>query len=84
MKLTPGYYGLPARTQLEKISKDTIALVMQRKSRIIMADGRKIAQKAALMKKVCPSLHVVLKTTAPICSKTKAFLFAQDIQIIAE
>ncbi len=40
--LNPRQFGLPSRTILEKINQKTIALVINRKSRIIMADGRKM------------------------------------------
>jgi hypothetical protein len=39
-----------------------------------MADGYKIFQKAQKIKDTSPSTSVVLKTTAPVCSMTKAFL----------
>ena len=42
----PKKFGLPARTVLEQITSNAIAIVMQRKSRIIMADGKKIIEKA--------------------------------------
>jgi len=80
--LSPKDFGLPPRTVLEQIDKNTIAIVMNRKSRIIMADGRKILEKAQAIKAVKPSLNVALKATAPICSKTIKFLEAEGIQLI--
>jgi hypothetical protein len=47
-----------------------------------MADGRKILEKAQKIKEVQPSIAVVLKTTAPVCSKTKAFLEESGIQVL--
>jgi len=82
MKLNPKEYGLPARTLIEQIDENTIALVIARKSRIIMADGRKMLDKISKMKKNRPSVAVVLKTTAPVCSKTKNFLEGEGIQIL--
>jgi hypothetical protein len=70
MRLDPTEYGLPARTVIEQIDKNTIALVIDRKSRIIMADGKKILEKLSKIKKYRPSVNVVLKTTAPVCSQS--------------
>ncbi len=82
MRISPKEYGLPARTVLERLGNDTIAIVVNRKSRIIMADGRKIQDKARKITHVQPSAKVVLKTTAPICSKTTKFLEKEGIEII--
>jgi hypothetical protein len=69
-QIDPKIFGLPARTVLEQIDDRTVAIVMRRKSRIIMADGRKIIEKADTIRKRDSSLAVVLKTSAPVCSKT--------------
>ena len=82
MNLSPKEFGLPARTVLEQIDDNTIAIVMNRKSRIIMADGKKILEKVQAIKGVQPGLSVALKATAPICSKTIKFLAAEGIQLI--
>ncbi len=82
MNLSPKDFGLPARTVLEQIDDNTIAIVMNRKSRIIMADGKKILEKVQAIKAVQPALSVALKATAPICSKTMKFLEEEGIQLI--
>ncbi len=82
MKISPQQYGLPARTVLEQLDDTTIAIVVSRKSRIIMADGRKIQDKARKIKQLQPSARVVLRTTAPVCSKTTTFLEKEGIEII--
>ena len=82
MKLDPKIFGLPARTVIEQLDKDTIALVIDRKSRIIMADGKKILEKLHKIIDAQPLIDVALKTTAPVCSKTKAFLKSEGIQLI--
>lgn len=81
-KLEPKDFRLPPRTVLEKMGMDTIAIVMNRKSRIIMADGRKILEKAGKIQRVRLGVHVVLKTTAPVCSKTLKFLTEEGIEVI--
>lgn len=75
----PGQFGLPARTALEEVDSRTLAIVIDRKSRLIMADGRKILEKAAMIRKMQPGCIVVLKTTAPVCSKTAQFLKDHNI-----
>jgi len=55
---------------VEKIDRNTLAIVIKRKSRIIMADGIKILAKATKIKTAKPGMNVILKTTTPICSKT--------------
>ncbi len=80
--INPKQFGLPQRTVLEQIGDRTIALVINRKSRIIMADGLKILEKAKKIKKVQPDVTVVLKTTAPVCSKTRTFLETSGIQVV--
>lgn len=83
MKLDPKSFNLPARTALEQVDEGSIAIVIERKSRIIMADGRKILEKARKIQEVRPAASVMLKTTAPICSKTVKFLEEQGIRILA-
>jgi hypothetical protein len=80
-KIDPKQFGLPARTVLERVNDHTIAIIINRKSRIIMADSKKILEKVAKIKEAAPSTSVVLKTTAPVCSKTKAFLMTAGVDI---
>jgi hypothetical protein len=82
MKLLPKEFGLPPRTILEQIDDDTIAIVIDRKSRIVMADEKKILEKAQKIREMQPSTTVVLKATAPVCSKTIKFLEAEKISLI--
>ena len=58
-----------------------MAIVIDRKSRLIMADGRKIIAKAKKIKALRPETDLSLRTTAPICSKTKLFLEENDIEV---
>ena len=82
MKLQPKDFGLPARTELEQIDTTTIAIVVNKKSRIIMADGKKIAEKAKEIRRVDPLATVVLKTTAPVCSKTIPYLESKGVRLL--
>ena len=78
----PAPYGLPKRTVLEEYNGG-IALVIDRKSRLVMADGRRILEKVLTLREQVGDTPVVLKTTAPVCSKTKLFLAEQGLTIIS-
>jgi len=82
MILDPKEFGLPARTVIEQIDKGTIALIIDRKSRIIMADGKKILEKLCKIRTAPLSVGIALKTTAPVCSKTKTFLESHGVKLI--
>ncbi len=80
--LDPVSYGLPKRTVLENYNGG-IALVIDRKSRIVMADGRRILDKVATLRKQVGDTAIVLKTTAPVCRKTKLLLAGYGIAILS-
>ena len=73
-RLDPQEFGLPARTVLARVDDKTLALVIDRKSRIIMADGKKILERVEQIRRVRPGVRVQLMTSAPLCSKTRTFL----------
>lgn len=79
--LSPQLFGLPSRTVIEERKKGEIILVIRRKSRIIQKDGRQIAEKIAKIKRVEPEANVFFATTAPVCSKTRAFLTDHQISV---
>lgn len=81
MRLDPKDYNLPSRTQLAKLADNSIALVVDRKSRIIMADGVKLLKKIATIKEKDPSIEVCIMTTAPVCSKTRLFLENSNVEL---
>ena len=74
-------FGLPSRTVVEKIEADTLAIVIDRKSRIIMADGRKILEKAGKIRQERPAMKIILKSSAPVCGKTNKFLSEHGIDV---
>ena len=79
--IDPEIYGLPKRTLLEKEGR-TLYLVIDRKSRVIMADGRKIMLKVEQIRSADPKIKIGLKINAPLCSKTKAFLEEAGLKVI--
>ena len=80
--LDPKSLGLPPRTTVEEIDRNTLAIVIKRKSRIIMADGIKILAKVTKIKTAEPGMNVILKTTTPICSKTLQLFENKGLNII--
>lgn len=82
MILDPKEFGITPRTVIEQIGNNTIAIVINRKSRIIMADGKKILEKIRKIRAVRPQATFALKTGAPVCGKTTAFLAGEGVQII--
>ena len=68
---------------IDKYSRsDRLAIVIIRKSRIIMSDGKKILEKTEKIKEALPKAKISLKTSAPVCSKTTVFLKKNGIDII--
>ena len=78
-KLEPQPYGLSNRTNLVRID-NSIGIVIDRKSRIIMKDGDRIVKQAHAIQ-VKENKPVILVTSAPVCSKTKQYLSANNILI---
>ncbi len=72
--IDPKKFGLHPKTVIEDIGKNHLSIVINRKSRIIMSDGKKILEKAEKIKRELPKTKVSLKITTPLCSKTTAFL----------
>ena len=46
-----------------------------------MADGRKILDKSATIKEANTGCQIMLKTTAPLCSKTLKFLLIKRLKL---
>mgnify|MGYP006865028276 FL=1 len=77
----PKLYGLPPSTKLEQVGTNQYDIVIQRKSRIIMKDGEGILAKVIKIKNHVSNAKVGLKTSAPVCSKTKSFLEEHGISV---
>lgn len=80
--IDPKEFGLTSRTILKRISSKHITIVINRKSRIIMSDGKKILEKVKIIRKHNNSIKISLETNAPVCSKTTKFLAENGIGII--
>ena len=77
----PKMFGLHPATTLEQADDALFVLVIQRKSRIVMKDGENILKKVSRIKTHVPHATVLVKTTAPVCSKTRRFLSEHHIDI---
>ncbi len=79
--LDPKNFGLSSRDNIVPLSKDRYGLKLERRSRIVMADGRRLFAKVEKIRKVCPDCRVEIMTDAPVCSKTRAWLRERDVVI---
>lgn len=79
---SPESFGLSSRTRISTLGTNHIAFVVDRKSRIIMKDGRIVLEKAEKVWDQNPNMTVSLRTNAPVCSKTRAFLNDRGIDIL--
>jgi hypothetical protein len=77
--LSPKDYGLNAKVRLIQ-SEDHIGIVIDRKSRIIMKDGIRILDQVNKINETT-NTAIHLYSSAPVCSKTKAFLNNANILI---
>ena len=78
ININPKQYNLSARVRLKKSDKN-IFVVIDRKSRIIMKDGYRIVNVA---KQICSfekDIKISVLTNAAVCSKTKKFLYQNNI-----
>ena len=80
--IDPKLFSLPPSTKLKQASTNQFDIIIQRKSRIIMKDGEGILTKVNKIKHHVPKAKVSLRTSAPVCSKTKAFLKERGINVL--
>ena len=74
-------YGLNSRVKLFQNTKKEVFLIVDRKSRVIMKDGLRIVEIAEKIKNKEQYTGFFLKTSAPVCGKTKLYLNNQNIFI---
>jgi len=80
-EVDPPNVGAPLRSKVAKDLNGNIYIVKSKKSRITMKEGRRILEVAKKIKRE-KNLDIYLATTAPICSKTKAFLEENQIKAV--
>ena len=79
----PKKYNLSSRVSLQENSSNELCIVINRKSRIIMKDGYRILEIAEKIKQVENKRKVKVLSSAPVCSKTKAFLNKKGLCLVA-
>ena len=79
--IDPKRYNLSSRTFLRQIGKNNISIIIDRKSRIIMKDGNRILKQAQAIHQINSNMIITVITSAPVCSKTRAFLLEKNIFI---
>jgi predicted AAA+ superfamily ATPase len=79
--IDPKRFGLHFSTRIEQQGDRQFTFRIDRKSRIIMKDGKKILANAGKIKSKVPGAVVTVATTAPVCSKTRQFLADQGISV---
>ena len=80
-KVDPKTFNLSNRLNIQENDKKDIFFIVDRKSRIIMKDGIRIFNQIQKVKEKRRNARFFLKTSAPICSKTKKYLNQRNIEI---
>ena len=79
--IDPTQYNLSSRVDLRQDHSGDLLIIIDRKSRIIMKDGIRILEMVKKINKIDPKKNISVRTSAPICSKTKKLLLENSITI---
>ena len=79
--IDPTQYNLSSRVDLRQGRSGDFLIIIDRKSRIIMKDGVRILEMVKKINKIDPKKNISVRTSAPICSKTKKLLLVNSIVI---
>ena len=79
--IDPTQYNLSSRVDLRQDRSGDLLIVIDRKSRIIMKDGIRVLEMVKKINKIDPKKNISVRTSAPICSKTKKRLLENSIII---
>ena len=79
--IDPKIFGLSPRTMVGQLSINHFVIIKDRKSRIIMKDGRQILEQINLILDKEQNLKVSLATNAPVCGKTTKYFNEERIKI---
>ncbi len=80
--IDPKKFGLSSCTVLGQYSNNHWVLIKDRKSRVIMKDGRQIVKQIKLIQNCKQNLKISLVTNAIVCGKTTTFLKEKGIEIL--
>ncbi len=79
--IDPTQYNLSSRVDLRQDRSGDLLIIIDRKSRIIMKDGIRVLEMVKKINKIDPKKNISVRTSAPICSKTKKLLLVNSIMI---
>ena len=79
--IDPTQYNLSSRVDLRQDRSGDLLIIIDRKSRIIMKDGIRVLEMVKKINKIDPKKNISVRTSAPICSKTKKLLLENNITI---
>ena len=79
--IDPTQYNLSSRVDLRQDRSGDLLIIIDRKSRIIMKDGIRVLEMVKKINKIDPKKNISVRTSAPICSKTKKLLLENNIMI---
>ena len=79
--IDPREFGLSPHTALGQLSQNHFVIIKDRKSRIIMKDGRQVFEQIQQIQKHAPNSKVSLATSAPVCGKTTKYFNEERIKI---
>ena len=77
--IDPTQYNLSSRVDLRQDRSEDLLIIIDRKSRIIMKDGMRVLEMVKKINKIDPKKNISVRTSAPICSKTKKLLLENNI-----
>jgi hypothetical protein len=80
---SPKIFDLTLRTMVGQYYSNHWVLIKDRKSRIIMKDGRQILEQIQIIKNQEPNSKVSLAVNALVCGKTTTFLNEKGIEILS-
>lgn len=80
-KIDPKTFGIHPSAHIEQTGENDYVFIIDRKSRIIMKDGRRILENAGKIRSKIPDARIGVKTSTLVCSKTEAFLAENGIRI---
>ena len=79
--IDPTQYNLSSRVDLRQDRSGDLLIIIDRKSRIIMKDGIRVLEMVKKINKIDPKKNILVRTSAPICSKTKKLLLENSIVV---
>ena len=77
--IDPTQHNLSSRVDLRQDRSGDLLIIIDRKSRIIMKDGIRALEMVKKINKIDPKKNISVRTSAPICSKTKKLLLENNI-----